>query len=79
MADDSLYFLDTIYNSSRDAWEINIGYMVHDEDVKGRYKSLKITVNIPEHRKEEDKAKEIAIGKARDLLRTAAEAPVEDD
>ena len=79
MADDSLYFLDTIYNSSRDAWEISIGYMVHDEEVKGRYKSVKITVNIPSHRNEESLAKDLAVEKARLLLKTAAEAPVEID
>ena len=77
MADDDLYFLDTIYNSSRDAWEINIGYMVHDEEVKGRYKSVKVTVNIPDHKNEESLAKELAIEKARLLLKTAADAPVE--
>ena len=79
MADEGLYFLDTIYNSSRDAWEINIGYMVHDEDVKGRYKSVKVTVNIPDHKKEEPLAKELAVEKARQLLRIASEVPLEND
>jgi len=79
MADDDLYFLDNIYNSSRDAWEINISYMVHDEEVKGRYKSVKVTVNIPGHKKEESIAKELAVEKARLLLKTAAEAPIEKD
>lgn len=79
MADDGLYYLDTIYNSSRDAWEINIGYMVYDDEVKGRYKSVKVTVNIPNHKKEASLAKELAVEKARLLLKTAAEAPVEID
>lgn len=78
MAEDSLYFLDTTYNNSRDAWEINIGFMVHDEDVTGRYKSVKVTVNIPNHRNEEEKARELAVAKARELLRTVADAPLED-
>ena len=79
MADESLYFLDTVYNSSRDAWEVNFGYMVHDEDVKGRYKSVKVTVNIPNHKKEESLVKELAVEKARLLLKIAAEAPLEND
>jgi hypothetical protein len=79
MADDSLYFMNTIYNSLRDAWEINIGYMVHDEDVKGRYKNVKVTVNIPGLRKDEEKARKLALAKARELLKEASQAPVEDD
>ena len=79
MADEGLYFLDANYNSSRDAWEVNIGYMVFDEEVKGRYKSVKVTVNIPNNKTEESLVKELAIEKARRLLKTASEAPVEDD
>ena len=78
MADDGLYFIDTNYNSSSDAWEINIAYMVKDEDVSGRYKSIKATVNIAGLKKDEDKAKKLALEKARKLLIEAADAPVED-
>lgn len=79
MAQDGLYFLDTTYNSSRDAWEVNIAFMVDDEDVKGRYKSVKVTVNIPNHKKEESLVKELALQKARAFLKTAADAPLESE
>ena len=51
MADNGLYFIDTIYNSTRDAWEVNIAYMVKDEDIQVRYKNVKVTVNVPGLRK----------------------------
>ena len=79
MATDGLYFIDAIYNSATDAWEVNIAYMVKDEDVKGRYKNVKVTVNIPAGRKEEDKAKELALAKARELLKEAADAPLDEE
>lgn len=79
MADNGLYFLDTVYNSTRDAWEVGIAYMVKDEDVKGRYKNVKVTVNVPGLRKDEPKAKEIAIDKVRELLLEASSAPVDYD
>ncbi|NIP37601.1 MAG: hypothetical protein GWO07_00885 [Candidatus Dadabacteria bacterium] len=78
MANNGLYFLDTVYNSTRDAWEIGIAYMVKDEEVKGRYKSIKVTVNVPGFRKEEQKARDIAVDKARLFLKEAADAPLED-
>ena len=79
MATDGLYFIDATYNSTRDAWEINIGYMVKDEDVKGRYKNAKATVNIPSLRNDEEKANELALAKARELLKEAADAPLDDE
>ena len=79
MADNGLYFLDTIYNSTRGAWEVGIAYMVNDEDVPGRYKIVKVTLNIPGLRKDEQKAKELALEKAREFLKEAAGAPLDDD
>jgi hypothetical protein len=79
MADNGLYFLDAIYNSATDAWEVNIAYMVKDEDVRGRYKNLKVTVNIPALRKDEEKARELALAKAREFLKEAADAPLDDE
>ncbi|HSG30994.1 MAG TPA: hypothetical protein VLB82_05555 [Thermodesulfobacteriota bacterium] len=79
MADNGLYFLDAVYNSTRDAWEIGIAYMVNDEDVSGRYKNIKITVNIPGLRKDEPKAKQLAVQKTRQFLMEAAHAPLEDE
>ncbi|NIT12963.1 MAG: hypothetical protein GTN99_01565 [Candidatus Dadabacteria bacterium] len=79
MADNGLYFLDSVYNSSRDAWEIGIAYMIKDEDVQGRYKNIRVTVNIPGLKKDEAKAKELAVAKAREFLKEASDAPLEDD
>ena len=79
MAQDGLYFLDTTYNSSRDAWEVNIACMVDDEEVKGRYKTVKVTVNIPNHKKEESLVRDLALRKARVFLKTAADAPLESE
>jgi hypothetical protein len=79
MADNELYFLDSIYNSTRDAWEVGIAYMVKDENVQGRYKNVKVTVNIPGLKTDEEKARELAVEKARELLKEAADAPLEDE
>ena len=79
MADNGLYFLDTIYNSARDAWEVGIAYMVKDEEVQGRYKDVRVTVNVPGLKKDEQKAKELALAKAREFLKEAADAPLEDE
>lgn len=75
--DNSLYVIGTNYNSGRQAYEVSIGYMVKDEEVKGRYMTVTVVVNVPNHKGEEHKVKEIAIDKARKILEQASKAPVE--
>lgn len=73
----SLYIIDTEYNSSRDAYEVTLGYMEKDEDVKGRFKSIKVIVNILNHKDDEKTVIDIALKQARELLETASKASVE--
>jgi len=75
--DSSLYIIGTNYNSGRQAYEVSIGYMVKDEEVKGRNVSIMIVVNVPNHNNEKSKIIEIAIDKARKILDQASKAPVE--
>ena len=75
--DNSLYIIGTNYSSGRQAYEVSIGYMVKDEEVKGRNVSITVVVNVPNHKGEEDKVKEIAINKARKILEDASKASVE--
>jgi uncharacterized OsmC-like protein len=73
----SLYIIDTEYNSGRDAYEVTLGYMEKDEDVKGRFKSIRVIVNITNHKDDEKTVIDIALKKACDLLEMASKAPVE--
>jgi hypothetical protein len=73
----SLYIIDSNYNSARNAYEVTIGYMERDEDVKGRFKSIRVIVNIPNHKDDEKTVIDIALKKARELLETASKASVE--
>jgi hypothetical protein len=75
--DSALYIIGTNYNSGRQAYEVSIGYMVKDEEVKGRNVSIMIVVNVPNHNNEKSKIIEIAIDKARKILDQASKAPVE--
>mgnify|MGYP005866782007 CR=1 FL=1 len=73
---DSLYIISANYNSGRQAYEVSVGYMTKDEEVKGRYMSITVVVNVPNHKGEESKIKEIAMDKARKILEQASKAPV---
>lgn len=73
----SLYIIDTEYNSGRDAYEVTLGYMEKDEDVKGRFKSIRVIVNIPDRKDDEKTVIDIALNKARELLERASKASVE--
>jgi hypothetical protein len=75
----SLYIIDTEYNSGRDAYEVTLGYMEKDEDVKGRFKSIRVIVNIPNRKNDEKTVVDIAVQKARDLLERASKASVESE
>lgn len=73
----SLYIIDTEYNSGRDAYAVTLGYMEKEEDVKGRFKSIKVIVNIQNHKHDEKIVIDIALKKARELLERASKASVE--
>ena len=75
--DNSLYIIGTNYNSGRQAYEVSIGYMVKDEEVKGRLTTVTISVNVPNHKEEKSKIMEIAVDKVRKILEQASKAPVE--
>lgn len=75
----SLYIIDTDYNASRDAYEVTIGYMERDEEVHGRFKSIKVTVNVSNHKGEENTVIDIALKKARELLDSASKASLEKE
>lgn len=73
----SLYLIDTEYNSGRDAYEVTLGYMEKDEDVRGRFKSIRVIVNIADLKDDEKTIIDIALKKARELLERASKASVE--
>jgi hypothetical protein len=75
----SLYVIHSIYNSPRQAYEVSIGYMARDEEVKGRITSVTIVVNIPNHKGSETEVREAALMKARRILETASKAPMEEE
>jgi hypothetical protein len=50
--------------------------MEKDEEVKGRFITINVVVNIPNHKVDENKVKELAFDKARKLLELASKAPV---
>ncbi len=75
----SLYLIDNTNNFSRDAFEVTLGYTEKDEDVKGRFQSVKVTVNIPNHKDDEKSVIDIALKKARGLLETAYKAKFEKE
>lgn len=73
----SLYIIDSQYNSGRDAHEVTLGYMEKDEDVKGRFKSIRIIVSIPDHKGDQETVVDLALKKTRELLEIASKASVE--
>ena len=73
----SLYIIDAEYNSGRDAYDVTFGYMEKDEDVKGRFKTIRVIVNIPNHKNDEKTVVDMALKKARELLEKASKASVE--
>lgn len=75
----SLYVIDNTYNFTRDAYEVTIGYTEKDEDVKGRFQSVKVIVNIPNHKDDEKTVIDIALKKARSLLEIAYKAKFEKE
>jgi hypothetical protein len=50
--------------------------MEKDEEVKGRFITINVVVNIPNHKVDENKVKELALDKARKWLELASKAPV---
>lgn len=75
----SLYVIHSTYNSARQAYEVSIGYMARDEEVKGRITSVTIVVNVPNHKGDESQVRDAALVKARKILEIASKAPVEEE
>lgn len=73
---DSFYIIDTNYNSGRDAYEVSFGFSTKDEEVKGRDLTMRVTVNVPNQKDDEDQAIEIALTRARKFLEEASKAPL---
>ncbi|MGH7901200.1 MAG: hypothetical protein ACRENZ_05625 [Thermodesulfobacteriota bacterium] len=75
----SLYLIDNTYNFTRDAFEVTLGYSEKDEDVKGRFQSVKVTVSIPNHKDDEETVIDLALKKARGLVERAYKAKFEKE
>jgi hypothetical protein len=75
----SLYIIGTSYHSERQVYEVNIGYMAKDEEVKGRFITINIIVNVPDHKSDKNKIEELAFNKARKVLELASQAPVGEE
>lgn len=75
----SLYVIDNTYNFTRDAFEVTIGYTEKDEEVKGRLQSVKITVNIPNRKDDQETVIDLALKKARGLLEIVTKAKFESE
>ncbi len=71
-----LYVIDTSYHTERRVYQVNIGFMDRDEEVKGRFITINIIVNIPNHKIDENKINELAFAKAKKLLELASKAPI---
>ena len=76
----SLYLIDTSYHSERDATELIFGYaeMEKEKTIKGRMRSVRVTVNIPGCGDNESKAVERGLKKAWRILASASKAPFDD-
>lgn len=75
----SLYIIDTSYHTERQVYEVSIGYMARDEEVNGRFTTINILVNVPNHKSDISKIKELALNKARKVLGLASQAPVGEE
>ncbi len=75
----SLYIIDTFFHTERQVYEVNIGYMVKDEEVNGRFITINILVNVPNHKNDKNKIKELAFNKARKILELASQAPADEE
>ncbi len=74
-----LYVINTSYHTERQVYQVNIGYMDRDEEVKGRFITVNIVVNVPNYKSDEKKIKELAISKARKILELASRAPLGEE
>jgi hypothetical protein len=74
-----LYIIDTSYHTDRQAYEVTIGYMAKDEEVSGRFITINVLVNIPNHKNEKNTVKELAFNKARKVLEMASQADAEEE
>jgi hypothetical protein len=74
-----IYIVGTSYHSERQVYEVNIGYMARDEEVKGRFTTINIIVNVPDHKSDENKIKQLALSKARRVLELASQAQVGEE
>jgi len=75
----SLYLIETNYNSERDATEVIFGYMEKEKTIIGRISSVRVIVNIPGCRDNQFKAVERGLKKARKILESASQAPLDND
>ncbi len=75
----SLYIIDTFFHTERQVYEVNIGYMVKDEEVNGRFITINILVNLPNHKSDKNKIKELAFNKARKILELASQADADEE
>lgn len=74
-----LYIIDTSYHTERQVYEVSIGYMVKDEEINGRFTTINILVNVPNHKSDKNKIKELALNKARKALEAASQARAEEE
>lgn len=75
----TLYLIDLSYNVERDATEVSFGYIEKEEDIKGRIRMVKVTVNVSGHKGDEAGAVDEGLKKARKIMTNAASAPFEKD
>jgi len=53
--------------------------MVKDEEVNGRFITINILVNVPNHKSDKNKIKELAFNKARKILELASQATADEE
>ena len=75
----SLYLIETTYNSDRDATEVVFGYLEKEKDVEGRNMKVRVIVNVLGGKGDTAAVIEEGLNKARTVLKSASKAPYNED
>jgi|GEM_PF-1547374 len=75
----SLYLIDTTYNSDRNATEVVFGYIEQEKDIEGRNMKVRVIVNVPGGKDDIAAVIKEGLKKARSVLISASKASYDED
>ena len=75
----SIYLIDTTYNPDRDATEVVFGYLEKEIELAGRIIKVRVIVNVPGGKEDNARVIEEGLKKAKSVLKSASQAPYEED